>query len=195
MQLTEKTFTGMIRLFRATYGPTWRSDLDTDRYAQVHFFMVCQMVIPEEMVDELISVFCMTRAKAPESPFDIVLAYIDMRIESALSSDDAIDRIVNAIRDYNSDVLFYSSCDDYLLTNVLWVFPCSEGVKKFYLKNKSTLEYLATQYPSVEEKKTIYKDLGFEYRRILYNTERQMIITKTQGLLSGKQSTELLEGN
>lgn len=193
MKLTEKTFTGMVRLFRSAYGATWRSDLDDDAFARLNFFYICQSVIPEEMVSELIRVFCATRQKAPESPFDIVQAYIDKQLENALSSDDVIDKIVIAIREFEQNESPFASRDDYIISNVIWVFPCSEAVKQFYLRNKVTLNYLALQYPDEDEKRTIYKDLGFDYRKLLHITERQMIVNKIQALPCASQSAELLE--
>lgn len=180
MKLTENSFKNMITTIRQVYGSSWRSDLDNDTDAQITFFRVCQAVIPNEMVNDLITNFCTHREIGPRSPYDIVSAYIDMQITDARPGDFVIDKMIEAIRnyEYNSNDSPYRTCDKYLFSNVIPMFPCSEGVKSFYLNNKTTLLRMAHYQTSEEENAHLYRDMGFDYRKRLVDTERKAIIER-----------------
>lgn len=178
MKLTMNTFEYMIKNLRAIYGPTWRSDL-ADQEALLIFFANCQEVIAEELVDEFLCIYRTHKEIGPRSPYDIVVPYIDKQLENAKSSDFVIDKLIDAIHDYerNSDGSPFSTCDEYLFSNVIPMLPCSDGVKSFYLHNRNTLLRIAHYSPSdYNDLATLYKDMEFDYRKQLVNNERKSII-------------------
>lgn len=180
MILTVDTFRNMIKIIRAVYGQNWRSDLDTDRAAQQIFFQTCQEVIPEEMAVELITVYRTRRETGPRSPYDIISVYIEKKLEDAKSSDYVIERLTAAIQNYtfSSADTSFADCDEYLFNNVISMLPCSDGVKAFYIRNKKILNYLALYSPDSEEQTSIYKSLGFDYRKQLTNVERVSVLAQ-----------------
>lgn len=178
MILKLETFKSMIKTFRASYGTNWRSDLDTDKESYIMFFQNCQEVIPDELADLFVRVYRTRREIGPRSPYDIVSTYIEKQLEDAKSSDFVIDKLTAAIRDYeySDGELSFADCDEYLLENVIPLLPCSDGIKEFYLRNKRLLTHLALYSPDLEEQTSIYKSLGFDYRKQLTNSERRSVI-------------------
>lgn len=190
MILTPNTFKNMIKSLRASYGQNWRSDLDTDREAQLIFFNNCQELIPEEMAGELVTVYRTNREIGPRSPYDLVSVYIEKQLEDAKSSDFVIERLTAAIQkyEYSDTELPFTDCDDYLFKTLIPILPCSDGVKAFYQRNKSTLRHLALYGLDLEEQTSIYKSLGFDYRKQLTNAERKAVIRRID-------HTALTDGN
>lgn len=195
MILTPETFKSMIKILRAVYGKNWRSDLDTDKEAQLIFFQTCQEVIPEEMAVELVTVYRTHRETGPRSPYDLVSVYIEKQLENAKSSDFVIQMLAVAIREYEycDQELPFATCDDYLFQNVISILPCSDGVKSFYYRNKRILNQLAMNEPTQEEQATIFKNLGFDYRKQLLNTERRSVIEMINHKALPSQNTVGLE--
>lgn len=195
MKLTMNTFNYMIKNIRAIYGSNWRSDLNNDEEAQLIFFTNCQELIAEELVDEFICVYRTHREYGPRSPYDLVATYIDKQLENAKSSDFVIDKLIDAIRDYNinSDKSQFSTCEKYLFANVIPMLPCPDGVKSFYLHNKNTLFRIAEHKTSDEDNMTLYRNMRFDYRKQLVDTERKAVIEQISrvSLPTRKQNEQL----
>lgn len=195
MKLTPETFKNMIKNIRAIYGPNWRSDLDADQAAQLQFFQNCQEVIPEELADTLIKIYRTRREIGPRSPYDIVSTFIEKQLEDAKSSDFVIEKLTAAIRnyEYSDELLPFTDCDDYLVMNVIPMMPCPEGVKAFYSRNKRQIRHLALHSPDIDEQTSIYKNLGFDYRKQLTNYERKAVIEQINhtALTAGKKHNQL----
>lgn len=196
MKLTLETFARLIKNIRAIYGPNWRPDLDTDVDAQLQWFNNCQEVIAEELADTMLAVYRTHRATAPNSPYDLFQTYLKKQLEDAKSSEFVIEKIVAAIKDYeySDQESLFSSCDDYLLGNVIPMLPCSKGIKEFYIRNKRDLRRLALEGPDSDEQAGIYKNLGFDYREQLTIVKRKSIIEQIRHNALPGQNTIKLEG-
>lgn len=195
MKLSIETFKSMITTIRQVYGPSWRTDLETDTEAQITFFHVCQALMPEEMVSELITTYCTNKETGPRSPYDIISTYIEKQLENAKSSEFVIQMLALAIREYefSENEMPFADCDDYIFQNVISILPCPDGVKNFYYRNKRTLNQLALYEPSQEEKSSIYKNLGFDYRKQLTTSERKAVIEKISYTALPEHNTIQLE--
>lgn len=190
MKLTNATFLHMLKHIRAVYGPNWRSDLENDGESRAYFFQTCQEVIPEELASTFIEVYCACREFAPRSPYDIALAYIDKKLESAKTGDFVIKKLAEAIHsyDYSEKDSPFESQDDFLFNNVIPMLPCSGGVKAFYLRNKRKIERLALKSPGESEEQKIYNDLEKDY-------ENQLIICERRAIIEMIDHTALPTGN
>lgn len=178
MILTIDTFNKMHTSLRLSYGPNWRPDLDDKNEARAAFFCDCRALIPDEMADEMIAVYRSRRDMGPYSGHAIFSAYLEKRLEDAKSSEFVIEKLVSAIREYeySGEELTFESRDEYLFENVIPMFPCPDGVREFYLRNKKKLECLALHSPDEYEESKIYDDLGKDYDKQLVIIERRSII-------------------